>query len=144
MPSSLPTPVRFRFTQGRSEIYGTVHRPGAKVYILTERGTWLPHSMLVDTGADYTLLPRSIGEFLGFRRKADERLYRAGGVGGGTIRVVMRRVMMRLGRHEFSADVGWSDSDEVPLLLGRSDVFDLFDVHFLQRERVTEFRWRGA
>lgn len=137
-------PIRFPSTRGPSEIYGTLHRPNAKVYLLTQRGTWLPHYMLVDSGADYTLIPKSIGDFLGLRKKATEHLFKSGGVGGGSIWVVMRRVQMRIGPHQFPADVGWTNSDEVPLLLGRADVFDRFEVHFKQRERVTEFHWRGA
>ena len=106
MSSSPPQPVRFGFTQGHSEVYGSILRPGAKVYIRTARATWLPHFMLVDSGADYTLLPRTIGEFLGFRKDIADKVYRAGGVGGG-------------------------------------DIWVRFEVRFRQKERLTEFHWRG-
>jgi len=142
--SSSKIPVRFTFSQGRSEIYGKLYRPSAKVYIRTDRGTWLPHYMLVDSGADYTLLPKSIDEFIGLRKDIADHLYHSGGVGGGKIWVVMRRLKMRLGDYEFMADVGWAHSDNVPLLLGRADVFERFEVHFKQHEKVTEFHWRGT
>ena len=56
MPPNPDSPIRFPFRQGPSEIYGTLHRPVAKVYLRTTRLTWLPHYMFVDSGADYTLL----------------------------------------------------------------------------------------
>lgn len=135
-------PLRFAFTRGRSEIYGIVYRPSAKVYLRSSRGTWLPHYMLVDTGADFSLLPKLIGEVLGLTKSATDRPHRAGAV-GGWIWVIMRRLRMRLGDREFEADVGWAQTNGAPLLLGRADVFDHFRICFDQREHATEFDWRG-
>lgn len=108
-------PIRFPFRKGASEIYGAFYRPVAKVYVRTGRGTWLPHFMYIDSGADYSLLPQMIGQFLGLESRPGEREYEGKGV-GGSVKVVMRRLRMRIGPHEFSADVGWARSDDVPLL----------------------------
>lgn len=142
MASHSDPPIRFPFRQGPSEIYGALLRPVAKVCLRTARLTWLPHYMFVDSGADYTLLPKTLGEVLGLRKEINDTLHRSKGV-GGSIGVVMRRLQMKIGRHRFAVDVGWASTDDVPLLLGRADVFDRFDVRFSQREHVTEFHWLG-
>jgi hypothetical protein len=97
--------------------------------------------MFVDSGADYTLLPQTLGDVLGLRKEINDTLHRSKGV-GGSIWVVMRRLQMRIGGHRFPVDVGWASTDDVPLLLGRADVFDRFDVRFSQRDHITEFHWR--
>jgi hypothetical protein len=137
-----PSSVSFPFLRGRSAIYGIVHRPFAKVFMRTGGNTWLPHYMYLDSGADFSIVPSSIGEILGLARRPGERLRRAGGL-GGTLEVAFRRVSMRIGAEEFEAEIGWSPNDDVPLLLGRRDVFNRFDVIIRERDLVTEFRWRG-
>ena len=137
-----PRPIRFAFSRGRSDVYGTVHRPSAKVYLRTSRRTWMPHYMLVDTGADFSLIPKLIGDVLGLMKSATDRPHRAGAV-GGWIWVIMRRIRIRVGDREFEADVGWAQTNDAPLLLGRADVFDHFRVSFDQKERITEFHWRA-
>jgi len=131
-------PVRFAYQRTRSTIYRTLFRPVARVYLRASRGPWLPHVMLVDSGADFTLLPRTIGQILGLRKSSADQWHRAGGV-TGEIWVTMRRMRMRIGPHEFTADVGWAQEDGTPLLLGRADVFELFDVRFRQSDRVVDF-----
>jgi hypothetical protein len=143
MPADPLPPVQFSYTKHASDIYGTVYRPESRVAIRTERGNWLYHAMIVDSGADFSVLPKAVGEFLGLRKSATERLHHVGAV-GGAIWIVMRRVKMRIGPHEFTADAGWASTDAVPALLGRADVFDKFDVRFRQRERLTEFHWRES
>lgn len=142
MPESPPPPIGFSYTQHASDIYRIVHRPESRVAIRSTRGSWLSHAMIVDSGADFSVLPKSVGEFLGMRKTATDRLHHVGAV-GGAIWVVMRRVSMRIGPHEFTADAGWASTDAVPALLGRADVFDRFDVVFRQADRRVEFHWRG-
>ncbi len=47
---------------------------------------------------------------------------------------------MRIGNREFEARVAWALEENVPPLLGRTDVFEEFDIRFRQRSRITEFR----
>jgi len=39
----------------------------------------------------------------------------------------------------FPARIAWAQLEEVPLLLGRTDVFDRFEITFRQPERVVIF-----
>ncbi len=142
MNSATRPPIRFPYMIGTSELYGPIHRPSAMVFIRSQRNNWLPHVMLVDSGSDFTLVPKSVGELLGFRKESHDRVFRAGGI-GGWIWVVKRRAEFKIGRHRFYADIGWAQTDQAPLLLGRADVFDRFDVRILNADRITELAWRG-
>ena len=64
---------------------------------------------------------------------------------GGEIEYVNRTIEMSIGGHSFKAPVAWViDETDVPLLLGREVVFDLFDIKFVQAERRIEFDWRES
>jgi len=95
--------------------------------------------MYVDSGADITLIPLSVGRLIGLQRMKRDRLERITGVGGSSIPIVVKPASMRLGSVEFRARVAWSQAEEVPLLLGRMDVFRRFDVSFRDKAGVTIF-----
>ena len=40
---------------------------------------------------------------------------------------------------EFPIKIAWALVEDVPPLLGRTDVFDKFEVKFRQKEKITEF-----
>jgi len=48
-------------------------------------------------------------------------------------------MLMRVGSVEFRARVAWSQVEEVPLLLGRMDVFRRFDITFKDKTGVAVF-----
>lgn len=58
-------PIDFRYKKEQSTIFGDVFRPRAEV-ILKSRDCEIRASMYVDSGADITLIPRILGETLGF------------------------------------------------------------------------------
>ena len=134
--------IRFNFQVEASELYGRVPRPTAEVHLRTGRNSWQLYFMYVDSGADYSIVSESVGTLLGFVKRRGEHVYRSRGI-AGSVPCLMRRVQMRIGPNELEADLGWAQSDEVPLLLGRHDVFDKFDVTLRQRLSETEFVWRG-
>ncbi|MFH1562529.1 MAG: retropepsin-like aspartic protease [Nitrospirota bacterium] len=103
----------------------------------------LERHLLVDSGADITLIPKKVGKELGFALKEGEEINSLGGVSGSTA-IVYRQLKLRIGKFEFDAPVAWALLEEkVPLLLGREVVFDKFDIEFKQAERKVIFRWRG-
>jgi hypothetical protein len=55
------------------------------------------------------------------------------------IPIVVRRVSMKIGDKEFEARVAWSLTEDVPLVLGRLDVFNKFDILFKEREEKVVF-----
>ncbi len=98
--------------------------------------------MYVDSGADFTLIPYRLGKFLGFRHE-DEEIHEIHGI-NGTAPVVFKTISTKLGNHEFQMRAAWSQLEDVPLLLGRLDVFDQFDITFRQNNKKVIFEVRNA
>ncbi|WP_309740526.1 MULTISPECIES: retropepsin-like aspartic protease [unclassified Chamaesiphon] len=101
--------------------------------------------MLVDSGAELSLISLEIGELLGFALADGEILSDGTGV-GGEIQYVTRAVDFTINGHSFKAPVAWLQTEitDAPLLLGREVVFDLFNIEFIQAEERIEFKWRGT
>ncbi len=129
--------IDFPYVREKSQLFGTILRPVARV-ILNDN---YPHLVYVDSGADVTLLPRSVGELIGLRKEKGEKFSRVSGVGKSAVEVLIRRVTMTVGGSRFPARVAWSMVEDVPLLLGRLDVFPRFSILFQERKgRVTFYR----
>lgn len=95
--------------------------------------------MLVDSGADITLIPRKFGEQLGLTfDKVEVKEVR--GIGEGVVPYVVRKVKLIIGKYTFPVRIGWALIEEVPFILGRLDIFDKFDIEFRQHSRLTIFR----
>ncbi|WP_373541227.1 retropepsin-like aspartic protease [Chamaesiphon sp.] len=101
--------------------------------------------MLVDSGAELSLISLDIGKLLGFRLADREILLEGTGV-GGEIQYVNREIDLTIDGHDFQAPVAWLQTEiaDAPLLLGREVVFDLFNIEFIQAEERIEFKWRGT
>ncbi len=94
--------------------------------------------MYIDSGADISLIPRQLGEALGLVSSKGS-IQEIGGIGGKSVSVIISAVKIRIGRRVLDARIAWSLIDDVPLILGRMDVFDTFTVRFDQRKGVVEF-----
>lgn len=92
--------------------------------------------MLVDTGADYTLLPRIYAAILGVDLDKQCQHLSTSGIGGAEAVHLLRRLRMRLGPWIARVPVGFLSHDDVPPLLGRAGCLDKFDVRFA-RHRTT-------
>jgi hypothetical protein len=102
-------------------------------------------SMIVDSGAEISLVSREIGDLLGFTVSLGEELETGEGV-GGEIEYVIRSLDLTIDDHTFKAPIAWilTENTNAPLLLGREVVFELFNIKFVQAEERIEFEWRGA
>ncbi len=100
-------------------------------------------TMLVDSGADITVIPRWTGEDLGLQLAEDQYIEQAESI-NGRVGYVIRSLTFTLDGHSFKAPVGWIQTDGVEdILLGREVVFDLFDVEFKQAEETIIFKKRS-
>ncbi len=99
-------------------------------------------SMLVDSGADISIIPMWTGEDLGLKVDENDYIEKAEGV-NGTVDYVIKNLTFNLDGHVFKAPVGWIQTEGVEdILLGREVVFDLFDVEFKQTDEVIIFKKR--
>ena len=85
--------------------------------------------MLLDSGADLSLIPYSVGEAIGLEPDMSRRS-EIQGVGEGSVPYILSRVQISIGATVVPVRVGWTLTEEVPLLLGRLDVFRHFAVEF--------------
>ena len=127
--------VEFPFIKEEANVVRYILRPYAKIIFNRKFPEWL----YVDSGADITLLPKKVGEFLGFKIKEGEEVKEIKGIGNSKDPYVIRKVNMKIGKKEFEARIAWSLIEDVPMVLGRLDVFDKFDTLFKEREEKVVF-----
>jgi hypothetical protein len=130
-------PLTFPYREERSRIFGRIYRPVARVKFRSEE-EWIPEWMYVDSGADITLIPRSVGDLLGFEMNK-EKIVDITGVGGGTVPVTVKKTMISLGEEIYDARIAWALIEDIPPLLGRMDVFNKFEVIFKEEKKEVVF-----
>jgi len=86
---------------------------------------------LVDTGADLTLIPKTLGLDIGLKRT---QLQYIGGV-GGRMGYYLNNINVGIADKKVIIPVAWSTQDTVPLLLGRKGVFDKFKFCFNDKSK---------
>lgn len=96
--------------------------------------------MVVDSGAEISLIPRSTGDVLKLRVYDRAEIEEMHGLGGGIIPVVYREIGLTIGGHSLRAPVAWSLVEGVPAVLGTERVFDYFHVEFRQSEKKILFK----
>ncbi|HLC68465.1 MAG TPA: hypothetical protein VJH24_01385 [Candidatus Bilamarchaeaceae archaeon] len=129
--------VIFDFKEQDSKMFGKIRRPVADLVISNaDKKALMP--FYVDSGADLTLVPKSLGTFLDLKIAEDE-ITDIQGVGARQVPVILRKAKIRIGGKEIEVTIAWSLIEEVPLLLGRKDVFDNFEIIF--KENKTIFRY---
>ncbi|BAZ10152.1 hypothetical protein NIES4071_19660 [Calothrix sp. NIES-4071] len=91
--------------------------------------------MLVDSGAELSLIPFETGEELGYALADSESKLIAETI-GGKVEFVLRDIEMTINNKQFVAPVAWlqTDTGAAQLLLGREVVFDKFNIEFRQSE----------
>jgi hypothetical protein len=97
---------------------------------------------LLDTQATLNAMPNHLGRALGFDWQSTTTLVR---LTGEWARFEARsiRISARIGHFApVWLDFAWSQSDAVPLVLGRINFLTEFKVHFIRAERVFELQAR--
>ncbi len=131
--------VEFAFRKEESNLFGSIYRPVARLTVI-HRNHRIPQLFYVDSGADVTLIPKSIGDLLGLRLLSPLEIQEIKGIGERGVPIVIRRLHLEVGSKAFPARVAWCLLEEVPLLLGRLDCFRLFSITF-RRNLTTVFKW---
>lgn len=115
-------------------------RPVADVFLKSTSSDWIEFHPYIDSGADVTLIPLSLGKLIGFTINERE-IEEIGGI-RGNVPVIYVQNDMRIGKKTLSVHLAWALIEEVPPLLGRANVFDAFDVTFKQKEGLILFNER--
>lgn len=127
----------FKYRRQKSSVFGEILRPIADI-VLEFNGNKLEIPMYIDSGADITLIPFTLGKALGFQEKADE-IRQMKGISGAGVPYVIKKVAMYLNDKVIEARVAWSMIEDVPPLLGRVDVFSKFKTLFDEANEEIRF-----
>ena len=130
--------VKFKGKKLNIPKVGILWIPTAKVELIANGKTYFCE-VIVDSGADISLIPRTLGEFLGFSFTG-EKIQEIRGIGEGTIPYVIKTIEVKIENFKFKCRIGIALIEEIPLILGRFDVFDNFNIEFRQKEMLTIFR----
>ncbi len=124
--------IEFQFEKIYSKRLGQILKPIVPVTIIgTKRG--INVFMLLDSGADLSLIPYSAGQAIGLELDIKAR-GEVQGIGEGSIPYILSQVRIKIGDVETPARIGWVLIEDVPLILGRLDVFRSFVVEFREFE----------
>lgn len=116
---------------------GKIKRPVADIFIKTKANSWIEFHPYIDSGADVTLIPLSLGRLIGL--VADEnKIQQIGGI-RGSVPVIYSKIDMMIGKYKIEADIVWALIEDVPPLLGRKDIFDFFKITFQQYKELIIF-----
>lgn len=124
--------ISFPYEAKPSAIFKVVRRPIVLVDIWSNKfSRFIKYSLIVDTGADYTLFPKSIAEDLGINLIRDCHKYESRGVGGRAVVFFTKKpITIVLGKADRKIPAGFLSHDNVPPLLGRQKCLDTFAVTF--------------
>jgi hypothetical protein len=131
--------VRIRTLRLRS-LREDLWEPVYPVNLQTNHGEIQDCEMLIDSGADISLIPFDTGRLLGLSRSDEEILSFAQGV-GGEVSYLLRRICLTIDGHSVSTMVAWCQDEEIEdMIVGRQNVFDAFHIEFRQSERRIIFK----
>jgi len=131
---------KYRKEEGRKGLI--IYRPVADVELKAATGEWIECHPYIDSGADVTLIPLSLGRLLELEIE-EEKIEELYGLGKQGIPVIFKSIEIKIGEYKFITEIAWALTEEVIPLLGRKGVFDKFNVNFKQNQKIVEFIWVG-
>lgn len=130
--------IVFKYRAEPSRIKGQfVYRPVAEVYLKSKVGNWIKFNPYIDSGADVSLIPLSLGKLLGLELDKN-KIEQIGGI-RGSVPVIYHKIEIKIVEFTLQIQIAWALIEEVPPLLGRTDIFDYFNVTFKQKKGVIIF-----
>lgn len=131
--------IKFPFKFVGKTRLGKIYRPYAIVLLFSKaRRKWQPVEMVIDTGADYCLLPKRYAEVLGINLYKECIKEKTLGIGGTETVYQYRNLPIRIGDWQKEIPVGFLDRASVPSLLGRLACLELFRLTFENRKSIFE------
>lgn len=119
-------------------------KPFYEVKISLDNEIFDKQNMLIDSGADISVISKIYGEQLGLTLAPHEKIFSANGVGGGVLKFVEREIIFKFNNNDgIKAPVAWIQDDRYSeMIIGREVVFDKFDIEFKQAEEEIIFKYR--
>lgn len=130
--------VKFEYKLEGESFFGKIFRPIAEVSIKSpDLEIWTKVVMIVDTGADFSILPNHFAYDFRIDVEKDCIKSTTAGVGGEqSILLCKYPLKAKLENLERNIPIAFFDNDEVPALLGRLGFIETFNVEFLKTHIV--------
>lgn len=130
--------IVFKYKQEPSRIKDKlIKRPVADLFLSSKFGGWIEFHPYIDSGADVTLIPLSLGKLIGLKLDKN-KIEQIGGI-RGSVPVIYCDIQVKIGGIELPVQIAWALIEDVPPLLGRETIFDRFHVTFKQDQGVIIF-----
>lgn len=128
----------FPFTFVGSTKIGRIYRPYGIISVYSKsRKRWRSLEVIIDTGADYTLLPNKFSEFLGIDLQKDCVVETTLGVGGSETVYQYKNLPIKIGDLEMKIPVGFLERNDIPAFLGRLNCLE--NLRLVFKDKVTRF-----
>lgn len=130
--------IVFKYKEESFGVKGeTIKRPVADIFLQTKTNSWIEFHPYIDSGADLTMIPLSLGKLIGLHLD-EKKVQQVGGI-RGSVPIMHAICKMRIGKDDLNVKIAWALVEDVPPLLGRTDIFDFFDVTFKQSKNLIIF-----
>ena len=129
--------IKFKYEHYRSSL-GSMLRPMADI-ILQVDSQKVEVTMLIDSGADITMIPFRFGKALGLKQTLSDKIMEIKGVSGSGVSYILKKVTLRINGKLLNIRLAWALIEEVPLLLGRMDIFNKFKITFDENKGLIIF-----
>ena len=130
--------IRYKFREEKSSL-GKLLRPVAEV-ILEKDSSAVGLPMYIDSGADVSMIPFRFGRALGFRQEENDVIRELKGVSGASVPYILKSAILLLNGRKLNIRIAWALVEEVPMLMGRMDIFDKFVIIFDERNGWIDFK----
>ena len=129
----------FPYKRVQSDILGEVSIPVAKIFLQGREEIGV--DVIVDSGAVISIFPRSLCDLLelNFEEGKGASVRTAT---GEEIRIRIHKVKMRIGDYSLNVRAAFSESENIPYVLGRLDILEKVEIRF-ERDR-TRFLMRQS
>ena len=124
----------FPYKKEPSRVLGEIYRPVVEFHVGAKDKEWILVSAYADSGADITIFPKTVCALIGLELRKGERSIITG-VSGAGIAFYIHKVRIKIGDKELKIRAGFAETENIPYLLGRTDILEHFDILF-QSDRV--------
>ncbi|MEW6609709.1 MAG: hypothetical protein AB1414_20065 [bacterium] len=129
--------IRHEFKEEESSL-GKVLRPVADVVLeLDEFRVEIP--MYIDSGADISMIPFRFGKALGFKQEREDIIREIKGISGAGVPYILKEATLILNGKSLKVKIAWALVEEVPMLMGRTDIFKRFRIIFDEKKGWIDF-----
>ena len=131
--------IVYKYRKELGTIKELVKRPVADIELLGKDKDWYWVTAYIDSGADISIIPYSLGLSMGFEIKKD-KIIELTGAGGREIPTLIIKTKIKFSKNIIrDAEIGWALIETVPILLGRHTLFETFNITFKEKEDLIIF-----